>query len=337
MPESPLKLAKLESIPVTYVIRLSKNTQTYQPEQIPSGQLSGRRLESEDESAESAEVLRSRVAQPQQQHQGERFLNLNITATSSDLLTKTGHVVFNKFSGMPMPDVELWEIATPAFVKARKIHFQVGHESMAAKLDIKSEMEYPNTRIPTTLLPEVGAKCQMEIKLTPKQGSRKVVLTVFERTEFSTKNEKELLNKLKDKVTDIHIKDLERPSPIKDLEKAPKLGHSLQFLINAEGSDAPDAWTTRGLLALIYTMDGRYTKLFAGINSKLPVLPKKFCLAGEIRAPERNGMWFLTPQQPLNKSIQGNVRNRKFYSDRWFSKIKFSSGWDVMGRWLWNW
>jgi hypothetical protein len=312
LPESPLKLAKLDSVPVTFVVRLSKNAQTYQPEQIPSGQLSPRR--SDSNSQESAEAPRARVLSQSSQQHGDRFLNLNITDTSSDLLSKTGHLVFPKWAGLATStgQIELWEIPSRAFIKARKIHLQVGHESMAAKLDIKSEMEYPNTHIPASyslypLLPEVGAKAEVEIKLTPKQGARKVAITIYERSEFSTKSEKELLNKLKDKVADLHIRELERPNAIKDLEKDAKRGHSLQVLINSEGSDAADAWTTRGLLAIIYTMDGRYTKLVGGINSRLSILPKKFCLTGEMRVPDANGMWFLTPQQPLNKSIQGNV------------------------------
>jgi hypothetical protein len=312
LPESPVKLVKLQSFPVTFVTRLSaKSGQTFSQKSIPSGQLAARVHHAASEGSSESEETPAQQSQrgmPTQNVPSDRLVYLNISTIPSDLLTKTGHLSLSKWAGLPIPTIEIWEIATSVFVKARKVHLQVGHESTAARIDLKSEMEYPDSRIPTHLLPVLGAKCQMEIKLTPKTGSRKVIVTVYERSEFSTKPQAELLNKLKDKVADLTIKELSTPSTVKDVDKSAKVGHSLQILVNAEGNDAPDAWTTRGLLAILYTMDGRYTKVIAGLNSKVPALPKKLCLTGDLQGPERTGMWFLTPQQPMNnKSIQGNL------------------------------
>ena len=80
-----------------------------------------------------------------------------------------------------------------------------------------------------------------------------------------------------------------------------------QILVNGDGSDAPTAWTTRYLLAVLYTVDGRYVKFVGAMDSKVPALAKKISFNAELRYPDRTGLWFVTPQEALNKSIQGQA------------------------------
>jgi hypothetical protein len=307
LPENPIKLAKIVTYPVTVVTRLSRNPSTFQPEHmsLPTPQRHAAGAES-DESSEEHMTAASRGSG--RESMSPQFVNLSISETDSDMITPNGRVVLSKLHGLPIPTEEIWEIPTPTFVKARKVHLQLGHESMAARIDLKSKCEYPDTEIPTEFLPVVGAKAELEIKLTPKPGHKKIVVTAFERSVSMRKPEKEILTPLKDKMPDMTIKDIQGTSSPKDMDKLSKVGHSLQILINSEGNESPDTWTTRMLLGVLYTTDGRFTKVFAGMNSKLPVLPKKFCLTGEMRMPDRNAMWFITPQQPLiDKPVQGNL------------------------------
>jgi hypothetical protein len=308
MPENPIKLARVVTYPVTMVTKMSRNpTATFQPERasVPVPQRHSPGHEDDDSSEEH---MPSASRPTRESSHGPRFVNLNISDIDSDMITPNGHVSLSKLYGLPMNTKEIWEIPTPTFVKARKMHLQIGHESMAAKIDLKTECEYPNTEIPTEFLPVVGAKGKMEVRLTPKPGHKKLVITAFQRSITSRKPEKDILAPLKDKMPDITLKDMQGAVLPKDLDKLPKVGHSLQVLINSEGNESPDTWTTRILLGLMYTTDGRYTKVIAGMNSKLPVLPKKFCLTGTMTMPERNNMWFITPQQPLtDKPVQGNL------------------------------
>ncbi|OQV21904.1 Vitellogenin-6 [Hypsibius exemplaris] len=306
LPESPVKLVKMAYYPVTFVTRHSKNSVTYQPKNIPQG------LEGQRRTGKAGQTEQDSSSEEQSRQTGQaktdRALMLDIDEVDTELLTKTGHVSFPKwFNGLPVTIPDLWEIATPAFIKSQDVNFQIGHDSMAAKLEVECEHEYPNTRLSPLYLPVVGAKSRLEVKLTPKAGAKKVTVAIFERNEFAVQSEQELLNKLKDKVEGITIKNLEKPSVPTNYEKMPKMGRSLQVLINAEGGDAVSAWTTRGLLAYLYSVDGRYVKFVGAMDSKVPVLAKKICFNGELRYPDRTGLWFTTPQEALNKSIQGQA------------------------------
>jgi hypothetical protein len=302
LPENPIKLVKMESYPLTYVQRFSKNSVTYQPKAIPQG------LETRDTQQSDSTSSEEEQRQPGQPQSRDRFLRLKVHDDETEMMTQSGHVKFpQSFTGLPVAIPEIWEIATPNFVKSRDVKFQIGHESMAFKMDVESSCEYPVSRLAPQWLPVVGSKIDLEIKLTPKAGLKKVSVSVFERSEFSMQPEKELLNKLKNKVEGLAVKDLEKPNTPKDYEKFPKFGRSLQVLVNADGTDAPNAWTTRALLALIYSVDGRYMKLVAAMDSKVPILAKKISFNGELRYPDRNGLWFMTPQEALNKSIQGQA------------------------------
>jgi len=310
LPDSPIKLVKMVSYPVTFVTRHSnKNSITYQPKTIVPQGLEGqkRRGQTVDEQT-SSEENRQQPGSQQQVKKTDRALRLEIEETDTELLTKTGHVSFPKsFTGLPVTLPDLWEIATPAFMKSRDVDFQIGHESLAVKINVESESEYPTTRLSPLLLPVVGAKSKLEVKLSPKAGAKKITVAVFERSEFTLQAEQELLNKLKDKVDGITIKNIEKPSVPTNYEKLPKVGHSLQVLVNTDGGDAVTAWTTRGLLAILYSVDGRYVKFIGAMDSKAAVLAKKISFNAEMRYPDRNGLWFQTPQEALNKSIQGQA------------------------------
>jgi hypothetical protein len=309
LPENPIKLVKLQSYPVTFVTRFSKNEQTYQPKNIQQRPQQSAQQDSAEESEEQLPAGQRRGQQQQAgQSQAQKYLDLQIQPVETDFVTGNGHVQLKKFAGLPVSLPELWEVPTPDFIKSRQVNFTIGHESMAYEINVNSECEYPDTRLAAQWLPTLASKTSLEIQMTPKKGVKKIVVSVFERSHFSVQSEKDLMTKLQDKVTGINIKDLSKPNTPKDFEKFAKLGHSLQILVNSEGSNAPDTWTTRGLFALIYSMDGRYVKTVAAMESKLPVLAKKMCLAGELRYPDRNNMWFVTPQETLyNKSVQGNL------------------------------
>ncbi len=66
LPEEPLKLVKSVTYPVTFVQRLSKNSVTYQPKEIPQG-LEGTRRQGQAGGASSSEVEKRnpQSAQPQ--------------------------------------------------------------------------------------------------------------------------------------------------------------------------------------------------------------------------------------------------------------------------------
>ena len=125
---------------------------------------------------------------------------------------------------------------------------------------------------------QIGDKGVLKIKLIPKD--KQLTFTAYERTMYSMKSEQELLNQLKDKMTDIPVKDVSKSNPPADYNKYPKVGHSLQWTIS---SAAPDTWTTRGLLAIIYSMPGQYVKTIGSFESKIPAFAKKGCMSAEYR------------------------------------------------------
>jgi hypothetical protein len=303
LPENPINLVKMQSYPVTFVSRFSKNEQTYQPKPIEQRPTQGAANQDEDDSAEQQHTPSQR-----QQNPGQKYLKMRVQPVETELITENGHVQFKRLVGLPIVVPEVWEVATQDFVKSRQFNLTIGHESMAYEIQVNSECEYPETRLSHQWLPTLASKHELEVKMIPKQGAKKVSVTVFERTSFTLQSEKEMLAKLQDKLTGLNVKDLAKSNTPKDFEKFPKLGHSLQFLFNSEGSDAADAWTTRGLLAILYSVDGRYVKTLGAMESKLPALAKKVCFAGELRYPDRNNMWFMSPQDTMhNKSVQGNM------------------------------
>jgi hypothetical protein len=302
LPENPINLIKLESYPVTFVTRLTKNEASYQPKPITQRPDLIAQLENTQDSTE--EQFRHQRRGPE----GQRYLNLKVQPVETEFVTEDGHIQFKSLAGLPVQFPEMWEVPTQDFVKSRETNFTVGHESMAYELSFNSRCEYPETRLPAQWLPTLAGKHELEIKLTPKRGVKKIFVTAFERSHFTLQSDKDLLTKLQDKLPGLTIKDLSKPNTPKDYERFPKLGHSIQILVNSEGSEAPETWTTRGLLALIYSVDGRYIKTVAALESKLPVLAKRINMVGELRYPDRNNMWFVTPQDTLdNKSVQGNI------------------------------
>lgn len=126
---------------------------------------------------------------------------------------------------------------------------------------------------------QVGDKGVLKVKLIPKE--KQMTFTVYERNTYSMKSEQELLNQLKDKVADIPVKDLSKSNPPADYNKYPKVGRSLQWTISS--SAAPETWTTRGLLAVIYSMPGQYVKTIGAFESKIPAFAKKGCMTAEYR------------------------------------------------------
>lgn len=142
---------------------------------------------------------------------------------------------FKYLAGLPMAVPEIWEVASPDFVKSRQVNFTIGHETMAAEIRVNSQCEYPETRLPQQWLPTLASKGQLEISMIPRKGVKQITMTVFERSAFTVQSEKEIFSKLQDKLPGLTIKDLSKPTTSKDFEKFPKLGHSLQILVNSEG------------------------------------------------------------------------------------------------------
>jgi hypothetical protein len=336
MPEKPLELLKIQKFPITIVRKYTNKPPVAKPQserrggskaqyKVPTqysqerdNQYFEQQYNYENQFQQYQNYRQSVNPQSPKMTAGQQLLSIIRYVRPTPLITGTGRDVDMQFAGLPIPEVETWEIPTNNFTKSAVYNFTAGHESLGVKLNIDAQSTFP-VGTPFKAIHPVGHKGYIRVLTKPTGQAKSLTVSMYEKHEVVKTSEKELINKLKDKMPNLEIKNIQgNLTPPQSYEQAKKYGYSLQFFVQpsstpssqqqqtreAQPGQGPSDYQMRLFLGLVYSWDMLYAKSFALYDSKLPAGPKAACFAGEMRSPDRTGLWYLTPQTPLVKPLE---------------------------------
>lgn len=338
IPENPTELLKIQKYPTTVVRKYTNKPPSFKPQperrgvpskamyKVPSqfsqfkdDQYFEQQYNYENQYQQYSTYRQSMNPQSPRMTASQQLLNMIRYVRPTPLITGTGRDIDTQFAGLPIPDVEVWEIPTNNFTKSAVYNFTAGHESLGVKVNIDAQSTYP-VGTPFKAIHPIGHKGYLRILTKPTGQAKALTVSMYEKREIVKASEKELINKLKDKMPNLEIKDIVqgRLTPPTNYETAKKYGYSLQFFVQPSSTPShqqqgrevqpgqvPTDYQMRLFLGIVYSWDVLYMKSFVMYDSKLPAGPKVACFTGEMRAPERTGLWYITPQTPLVKPIEG--------------------------------